>query len=83
VRADLWSKAKQPTKDTAQRSRQFRLLVALAALDPENADWPQVAVSVVEQFLAANPLHVGTWKAALEPVRRALLVKFAHEFRTQ
>jgi hypothetical protein len=35
----------------------------------------------IEQFLAANPRHLGTWKKALEPVRMALLPALTKVFR--
>ena len=36
---------------------------------------------VVEQLLGANPLHLGPWVQALEPVRDALLGRLSEVFR--
>ena len=65
----------------APTSERFRLLAILATLDPESGEWPAQAGPAVEQFLAANPLYLGPWKAALEPVRAALLAPLGKAFR--
>src|SRR5207302_508300 len=52
IRAGLWDEARRPA--TAD-SRRFLLLVALAAFDPDSANWPAVAGPFAEQILAANP----------------------------
>jgi formylglycine-generating enzyme required for sulfatase activity/tRNA A-37 threonylcarbamoyl transferase component Bud32 len=77
VRAGLWKQAKDKSTKAAER---FRLLVILATLDPAGEDWPRVAGPAVEEFLAANPLHLGPWKTALEPVRSALLPPLSKAF---
>ena len=74
----LWGKFDDATANPECR---FRVLVALAAFDPDNPAWPKVAGQAVEQFLAANPLHVGIWKQALEPVRLHLLDALGAAFR--
>jgi formylglycine-generating enzyme required for sulfatase activity/tRNA A-37 threonylcarbamoyl transferase component Bud32 len=66
----LWREADSPTTDS---DRRFRVLVTLAALDPDNAAWARSGGALTEQFIAANPLHFGVWKKALEPVRLALV----------
>ena len=67
MRPLLWGQVKEPGTPPAER---FRLLAMLATLDPDGADWPQYAGPAVEEFLGANPLHLGPWKTALEPVPR-------------
>jgi formylglycine-generating enzyme required for sulfatase activity/tRNA A-37 threonylcarbamoyl transferase component Bud32 len=74
----LWKPVSDPSTPAIER---FRLLAILATLDPESADWPAQAGATVEQFLAANPLHLGTLKAALERVRRLLLPPLGEAFR--
>jgi serine/threonine protein kinase/formylglycine-generating enzyme required for sulfatase activity len=78
LRADLWSAADSPTTDS---DRRFRVLVGLAALDPDNAAWGRAGGGLTEQFLAANPLQFGVWKKALEPVRLALVPSLEKVFR--
>jgi hypothetical protein len=78
VRPLLWPQAKEGSTPAGER---FRLLAILATLDPEGSDWPPQAGSAVEQFLGANPLHLGAWKAALEPVRGPLRTPLAEAFR--
>jgi formylglycine-generating enzyme required for sulfatase activity/serine/threonine protein kinase len=78
VRPLLWEQVKEPSTPPGER---FRLLVILASLDPDGTDWPAQAAATVEQFLAANPLHLGSWKSALEPVHRALLPPLGQAFR--
>jgi serine/threonine protein kinase/formylglycine-generating enzyme required for sulfatase activity len=75
---DLWRSLDDPAADPGRR---FRALVALAAFDSDTPAWPRVAGQAVEQLLVANPLHVGIWKLALEPVRRALLGPLGDAFR--
>src|SRR5262249_34672676 len=74
----LWETVKEPSTPPGER---FRLLAILATLDPASADWPAQATTTVEQFLAANPLHLGSWKTALEPVRKALVPPLGQAFR--
>jgi hypothetical protein len=78
VRPLLWGPVKEGSTPPLER---FRLLAMLATLDPDGADWPRYAPATVEQFVGANPLHLGPWKAALEPVRGALLPPLSRAFR--
>jgi len=78
VRADLW---RQVNGTATPAPRRFRVLVALATLDPDSTEWPGMAPQVTEQLLAANPLHLALWKTALEPVRRPLLASLGKAFR--
>jgi formylglycine-generating enzyme required for sulfatase activity len=79
IRPLLWSQVMEASTPAAER---FRLLALLATLDPDGPDWLGQAAATVEQLLMANPLHVGIWKEALEPVRGALLPPLAKAFRT-
>jgi formylglycine-generating enzyme required for sulfatase activity/tRNA A-37 threonylcarbamoyl transferase component Bud32 len=74
----LWQQAKEGPTPAEER---FRLLAILATLDPEGSDWPQQAGLAAAQFLEANPLHLGTWQAALKPVRRGLVPPLCQAFR--
>jgi serine/threonine protein kinase/formylglycine-generating enzyme required for sulfatase activity len=66
----LWTEVDRPGIAAEQR---FRVLVALAHFDPDNSRWENDAPRVVEQFLQADPLHVGIWTNALYPVRDHLI----------
>jgi formylglycine-generating enzyme required for sulfatase activity len=75
----LWQQVQQAATPATER---FRLLALLATLDRSGASWRRQAGPTVEQLLAANPLHLGAWKAALEPVRGLLLKPLGQEFRS-
>src|SRR5205085_10532107 len=66
----LWTEADRPETPSPRR---FRVLVALAAFDPDNPRWESEAAKVVVPLLQADPLHVGIWTAALAPVREELI----------
>ena len=62
---DLWGLVDDPKLEPERRSR----LVALARFDPTNERWAKAGGQAVQQFLGANPLHLGLWIDALRPVR--------------
>jgi formylglycine-generating enzyme required for sulfatase activity/tRNA A-37 threonylcarbamoyl transferase component Bud32 len=74
----LWQQVKEAATPPEER---FQLLAILASLDRDGADWPGQAQPATAQFLGANPLHLGAWKAALEPVRGPLLKPLGEAFR--
>ncbi len=76
--AGLWERLRRPGAPPAER---FRVLVALAAFHPDGAAWAAHADEAAAHFLETNPLHLGVWKQALEPVRRALLAPLGRAFR--
>jgi formylglycine-generating enzyme required for sulfatase activity/tRNA A-37 threonylcarbamoyl transferase component Bud32 len=78
VRPLLWQQVREASTPPEER---FRLLAILATLDSDGARWPQQAGAAADQFLGANPLHLGAWKAALEPVRGPLLKPLGKAFR--
>jgi len=75
---DLWGLVDDPK---AAPERRFRALVALASFDPANERWAKAGGQAVEQFLAANPLHLGLWINALRPVRASLVGPLSEVFR--
>ena len=75
---DLWGLVDDPK---LAPERRFRALVALARFDPENERWAKAGGQAVEQFLGANPLHLGLWIDALRPVRTSLNEPLARVFR--
>jgi formylglycine-generating enzyme required for sulfatase activity len=78
LRESLWQKAGDTQAKPAER---FRALIALAAFDAHSELWPEHASLAVEQMLAANPLHLGSWVQALRPVRPALLPPLSDVYR--
>ncbi len=75
---DLWRRVH--TEGITARKR-ISLLAILASLDPDSAEWPRYAGATVDQYLMANPLHLGSWKTAFEPIRRFLLPPLSKAFR--
>jgi formylglycine-generating enzyme required for sulfatase activity/tRNA A-37 threonylcarbamoyl transferase component Bud32 len=75
---DLWQRAAEKSASADER---FRALVALAAFDPHGDGWKTHAASAAEGLLAANPLFLGIWAEALEPVRTVLVGPLSEVFR--
>ncbi len=61
----------------------FRAACALAAYDPEDPRWEKACGAVVQQMLSENPLHLGVWLEALQPVRRSLIGPLEEVFAGQ
>ena len=79
LRERFWTSAQDArTKPAAS----LRALAALAAFDPNDQRWQQQAQTATDQLLAANPLHLGTWAAALRPVRAVLQRPLFDVYRT-
>ncbi|HVS37256.1 MAG TPA: SUMF1/EgtB/PvdO family nonheme iron enzyme [Gemmataceae bacterium] len=74
----LWSKAEDATGNAEVR---FRALAALAAFAPTDPRWDQAAPAAVEQLLKADPLQLGVWQEALQPVRERLNDPLVKVFR--
>jgi formylglycine-generating enzyme required for sulfatase activity len=72
----LWSQA----EDQSDHAAQLRALAALADYDPESPHWQEHGVTAADQLLAVNPLHLGAWVSAFEPVRDALLPRLSAAF---
>lgn len=66
----LWS----VLNDTNQTSdAQLRAACALADYEPDSSRWETVADQVVRQLMVENPIYIGDWAAALEPIGDRLL----------
>jgi serine/threonine protein kinase/formylglycine-generating enzyme required for sulfatase activity len=76
---ELWRKVDAQEITAPER---FRALVALAAFDRRSPRWQKAGSQAVEQLLAANPLHLGLWTKALQPVADPLIGSLAEVFRT-
>jgi serine/threonine protein kinase/formylglycine-generating enzyme required for sulfatase activity len=76
---DLWSRA---TDNKASSAERFQALVALAAFDPGNSRWREGGETAVEQLLKANPLFLGVWTQALQPVSGALTQPLSAIYRS-
>ena len=66
----LWPVVKSADVD---RERRLRAACALAAFEPDQPDWPQIAPDVASLLLAENPLIVNEWVDMLRPVGRSLV----------
>jgi formylglycine-generating enzyme required for sulfatase activity len=62
-------------------SRRFRAACALAALDPANKRWREIAGVVAEQLVTENQANLRLWLDAFAPVSRLLLTPLARIFR--
>ncbi|HYH64349.1 MAG TPA: serine/threonine-protein kinase, partial [Urbifossiella sp.] len=58
--------------EAADPGRRLRAAAALAGLTPNDARWATVAPAVADAAVLANPVEVGVWARALEPVRAVL-----------
>jgi formylglycine-generating enzyme required for sulfatase activity/predicted Ser/Thr protein kinase len=76
--ADLW---KRVAEKSASADERFRALVALAAFDPDGAGWKTHSRTAAEGLVGANPLFLGIWTQALEPVRAQLVGPLSEVFR--
>jgi formylglycine-generating enzyme required for sulfatase activity len=74
----LWHKA-----GAEEAEVRFRALTALAAFDPGDARWKEVAPKLVDDLLGRNPLHLGTCVLALEPVSASLYEPLGRVFRDE
>jgi formylglycine-generating enzyme required for sulfatase activity/tRNA A-37 threonylcarbamoyl transferase component Bud32 len=74
---ELWRCA-----DDARLNAEIRLraLAALALFDADNPRWQQAGILAVGPMLSANPLHLGQWVRAFQPVRRFLIDPLSEAF---
>lgn len=70
IRERCWATIESTEASSATR---FHAMVALAAFDPKDRRWQAYAPLAVAQLLESNPLHLGTWVKALEPVHDSLI----------
>ncbi|MBS0263717.1 MAG: formylglycine-generating enzyme family protein, partial [Planctomycetes bacterium] len=68
------------TSTAAQRVRRGCLL---AAYDPDNPQWKNIVGDIARFFVAENPLVLGQWTKAFEPVQELLIVPLAAIFRDE
>jgi formylglycine-generating enzyme required for sulfatase activity/tetratricopeptide (TPR) repeat protein len=76
----LWQKVEDGKTRSTQR---FRALVGLAAFDPDSPRWTKAASGLLDELLTANPLHLGPWIKAFQPVRKVLIGPLGEVFRGQ
>ena len=74
----MWPRLRDNGTNPNQR---LRLACMLAAYDPNNESWPEVAKHVVNQLVKENLLLIKPWMEALRPVREFLLSDLAKVFR--
>lgn len=55
-------------KDSDPRRRRLRAAAALAAFEPRDPRWNEVAAAVADQLVAVNLADIGIWQQAFRPV---------------
>jgi serine/threonine protein kinase/formylglycine-generating enzyme required for sulfatase activity len=75
----LWKVVQRPPP--GREHQRLRAAAALAAYDPESKRWAKISGPVVQQLVAVNPVYLGTWMAALRPVKAQLVPPLARVFR--
>jgi serine/threonine protein kinase len=75
----LWAEA---TSAGTDRKRKLRAACTLAALDPGDSRWAELAPAVARLLvLDENSFHLDRWLHALQPVRKALVEPLGSIFR--
>ncbi|XZE55399.1 bifunctional serine/threonine-protein kinase/formylglycine-generating enzyme family protein [Planctomycetaceae bacterium SH139] len=75
----LWERV----ASSSSPSERFRILISLAAFDPESTRWPQHAAVCVAELLASNSLHIGLWSDAISPIRHQLVTPLSRAARAE
>ncbi len=79
LEAELWRTAQRPGVGDAER---FQALAALASLESQLPDWPDVAGDLVAGLLALDDLEVPAWLPVIKPVQEQLLPELSGVFGT-
>jgi serine/threonine protein kinase/formylglycine-generating enzyme required for sulfatase activity len=79
LRPALWELVSTASPDSKER---FHILAILAGVDSAATQWQTYAPELMDHFLRENPLHLGIWKEALEPIKLHLLPSLIAAFRT-
>ncbi|MEX1028201.1 MAG: SUMF1/EgtB/PvdO family nonheme iron enzyme [Candidatus Paceibacterota bacterium] len=61
----------------------FRAVAALAKFDSGNEKWNAIDAEVAEQLVRQNPVVLGKWLAALEPVQTKLVPRIEEIYKSQ
>ncbi|MGO9914470.1 MAG: protein kinase domain-containing protein [Isosphaeraceae bacterium] len=77
---ELWSILKSCKRGDASL---LPVASSLALYDPENANWPAVAVKTADAMVQVNSISLGPWLEALRPVRAQLSAPLATIFRDE
>ncbi len=75
----LWAVALNPQK--GKEPQRLRAAAALAKYDPESEKWAKCSLPVVNNLVLENPVYLGQWSEAFQPVKKSLLVPLADTFR--
>lgn len=79
ITARLWSTATDAAPSNVHR--RLRAAAALAAYDPVNDQWRNIAPTIVADLVASNPIHFGTWTEAFRNVKTTLVPPLTAIFR--
>jgi hypothetical protein len=66
---ELWGVVGTPAKN--KESQRLRAAAALAAYDPESAQWARYAALVVNDLVRENPVYLLYWSEAFRPVKES------------
>jgi len=75
----LWQVITNSNTDSNQK---FRIACILAAYDPDNAGWKDIAGDTAHHLIKENVLLLNHWTEALRPARHHLLEPLAQVFRS-
>ncbi len=75
---DLWRVIER--NEDQQDSGRLRAACALAAYDPTDPRWEKTRADVALELVSVNPAFLGPWRAALQPVRKALIAPLCSIF---
>jgi len=75
----LWAVLDQPER--SPDGQRIRAASLLARYDPESQNWPKCSAKVVEELVSENPIYLGFWIAACQPVKTHLVRPLSGIFR--
>jgi eukaryotic-like serine/threonine-protein kinase len=75
----LWSVVEQPEK--GKESQRLSAAAALAKYDPDGERWGKAGALVVNDLVLENPVFLGQWSAAFQPVKYWLVPQLSKIFR--
>ncbi len=75
----LWAVLDQPER--SPDGQRIRAASLLARYDPESQNWHKCSAKVVEELVSENPIYLGFWIAACQPVKTHLVRPLSGIFR--
>ncbi len=78
ARTQLWAELTSQHDD--RRQRRLRAAGALAAFDPDDRRWVDVAQDIAQELVSVNPSTIGVWQGALRPISQHLVAELTRVF---